>query len=122
MNAEGLPLRLQSLTSRKRKYSQVYAVLENGELYSPGSIVNHAQAMGLLPALEPAALKQLKVKIRHTLLALARNRGFPSEGDGWVLIPGQKRLRGYFGWRWKAAVGCADQGADSMVAHSEVDP
>lgn len=57
MNAEDLPMWEQSLTSRKRKYSQVYA----------------------------------------------------------------ERLRGYFGWRWKAAVGCALQDPGTQGALSGAD-
>lgn len=88
------------------KYRAFIDVLEEDLVYSPATIVRQGEVLGLLDLLlRGEDCRDVRRKIRHTLARLSTNRGFPYEGDGWVEIPGQAPLRGWFGWRWKQAIG-----------------
>lgn len=89
---------------RRFKYLPFLEILAPDEVYSPATIVRFGELEGLLDHLNPEEIRAARRKIRHTLARLSTNRGFPYKGDGWVEIPGQAPLRGWFGWRWKDAV------------------
>ncbi len=91
------------------KYRAFIDGLADDQVYSPATIVRLGEGQGMLEGLsESGDPRELRRKIRHTLARLSTNRGFPYEGDGWVEIPGQAPLRGWWGWRWKQAIGPQD--------------
>ena len=82
---------------RPMKYKHIIEPLEDETVYSPGLIAREAIKAGILE-------KEDQLKARHTLARLAKNHFFPSEGDGFVRIPGQASIPGWHGKRWKAAI------------------
>lgn len=90
-------------TGRPLKYRNLIECLEDGEIYTPASIVNHGIDRGLLDP-EAEQITSTRIKIRHTLARFAKNHSFPLEGDGNVILPGQSLARGWSGGRWKQAL------------------
>ncbi len=89
-------------------YRAYITALEDDTVYTPAAIVNNGEEHGLIPPnLQGTQRKKLRVKIRHTMVRFSKNHGFPEEGDGWVNLKGQPPMRGWYGWRWKEAAGCA---------------
>ncbi len=88
MNRPGRPLKYKKLIDR----------LSDDEVYSAATIAY------LCSVAEKEERKTLVTRIRKTLNMFTRNNGFPIEGDGQVSVRGQEPGRGWFGWRWKAAV------------------
>lgn len=85
-------------TGRPLKYKNLIEQLADEKVYSAAMIAHLAEAVSD----ENPQLKQ--TRIRKTLNMFTRNNGFPQEGDGPVSLRGQEPGRGWFGWRWKAAV------------------
>jgi hypothetical protein len=90
---------------RPHKYARFLRCLEDDQIYTPAAIVRYGKSCGLFPeGISSDQERHLGLKIRHTLARLSKNHSFPAEGDGWVAIPGQAPMRGWQGWRWKAAL------------------
>lgn len=81
------------------KYDDLLASLDNDELYSAGKIVQMARLNHQLTAFSDL------LRLRINLNARATQGQFPDEGDGWVKLPGQGPVPGWFGWRWKGLIG-----------------
>lgn len=115
---------MSKLAGRPLKYRNLIEVLGNDEIYSPASIVNNGVALGLVQSdQDEVELKSNRIKIRHTLARFAKNHGFPPQGDGSVVLPGQSLARGWEGRRWKDALpekrGRQDQVQELEVATAE---
>lgn len=85
---------------RPKKYVKFLESLDNQEVYSPASIVDHGISIGLFFKSSRTARR----RARHSFRQLALNHGFPREGDGWVIRKGQRPAIGYLGKRWKEAI------------------
>ena len=95
--------RMPRPTGRPFKYMTILITLADQGIYSPGSIANHAEQMGLLelfiePDMDPDKIKK---RIRTAMTRLRDRRQFPILGDGHVIITGQSPVPGWYGWRWK---------------------
>lgn len=89
---------------RPMKYGFLLEILEDEVIYCPASIVDHCMALNIwrYTGSDPEYIQRLRV--RHSLARFSKNHGFPYEGDGLVFIENQAPVRGWFGWRWKAAL------------------
>ena len=88
---------------RPMKYRAFIMNLEKETLYTPSTIVDHGMKIGLVHLLAGENLddeKVIRTRIRHTLSRYAKNRNFPLEGDGMVIIEGQQPQRAWKGHRW----------------------
>lgn len=93
---------------RPLKYTEVFTILEDNQLYSAASIVRLAEQRRLFSRrrkltlqVKKDGLATVKRRIRLTLNRLQKNHQFPVEGDGLLTIPGQRPTAAWFGWRWK---------------------
>lgn len=90
----------QKRRGRPLKYGHILETLNDHQLYTASSIVNQAVTEGILP--QPKGSKPISRKLRHTLVRMAKNHGFPKLGDGWLEVEGQTPMPAYLGLRWKA--------------------
>ena len=75
--------------------------LQDDELYCGASIVRFAEEAGLLDIGCP---NQMKQRLRIALDRLAMKSGFPSEGDGTIMLADALPVAAWYGCRWKGAV------------------
>ncbi len=94
---------MRKSVARPLKYARIIAALEDGGIYTPASIAILARDQGLLaPFLEKEPNEALVLqRIRISMNRLRRICGFPAGGDDQLIIPGQRPVRVWFGWRWK---------------------
>ena len=92
----------RKLMGRPMKYADLLEKLEKRNLFTAASIAGIARDSGYIdPELSPEEFQRTVQRIRITLGRLTKNRGFPSEGDGWVRLPKQAAVPAWFGWRWR---------------------
>ncbi len=96
----------QGRTGRPMKYDVLIEMLEDQTIYCPGTIIKLAEEKGYFPSsLDQDELTRAKLRARHSLRSFSLRHGLYESGvDGWVKIPGQTPLRGWYGHRWKAAL------------------
>jgi hypothetical protein len=89
---------------RVTKYAEIIRNLDPGVLYSGAAIANFAHEQGLITG-TPASVRISKQRVRIAMNRLASIMDFPDEGDGFITISGQAPVPGWYGSRWKSAVG-----------------
>ena len=98
------------MTGRPNQHLPFLAVLEDWEIHSPATILRNGIDCGMFSfytELSQSDEGMAKRRIRHTLSRLSHNHHFPQEGDGLLTcqVKGQKAGFGWYGHRWKKAVG-----------------
>lgn len=84
-------------------YPAIMHLLDDQTIYTGASIAQFAKNRGFISAgLDHEETKQTLSLIRMNMNALARRRGFPLKGDGFVKLGGQT-IFGWQGSRWKNA-------------------
>lgn len=99
---------------RPMRYRRFLELLDDNEVYVPATIARTGESAGLFKRqgglfkndLKGRALDEAKLRVRHSLARFSSNHQFPLEGDGYVYLPGQAPIRGWYGWRWKEAANC----------------
>ena len=88
------------LSGRPLKYAHVIEMLEDDNIYAPGTIAQFAKVSGLLPELTTVSLARLRI----AMCRLKAYHNFPEKGDGLIRMPGQQPFPAWFGWRWKLLI------------------
>lgn len=86
---------------RPAKYHKFLSLLEDNQIYTPSAIARLALATDEFSDLDDEQTKLIRLKMRHSLARASKNHGFPREGDGAFLQPGQAVTQGWKGSRWK---------------------
>lgn len=95
-------------SGRRLKYAELLTMLNEDTLYAAVSISEMALQTGYVKVNDPEKAKKLE-RIRNSCQHLSRKYGFPPEGDGFILITGQKRIPAWYGKRWRSLVAVEDQ-------------
>ncbi len=87
---------------RPMKYAELIKALDLDLLYAPSTIIANAEELGLFTRPELRG-KNVREKSRGAMNRMAAVH-FSSEADGLIETPGRAPMRGWYGWRWKAAI------------------
>ncbi len=91
------------------KYAAILVELSYNTIYSPGAVAHFAKDNELLPGIGQDSTKAevtlAMTRIRVSMARFGRNHEFPRTGDAFFTFPGLRPVPGWFGWRWKAAIG-----------------
>lgn len=84
---------------RPLKYGNLLERLDSEKLYSASTIAEFSVAIGYIAETDPRRLQKMR-RIRVSCSQICLRYGFPVEGDGHILLQGQRPSPAWFGWRW----------------------
>lgn len=94
---------MEGKIGRPLKYGGLFEKLEPYTIYAAGSISDFAAFIGYIHHNDPNRVALLR-RIRSSCGYIIKKYDFPAEGDGQVVIKGQRPTPGWYGWRWQEAI------------------